>query len=64
VGQIVTAVVRLQSPEPAAAFRVRMRQYCSTRLPSYKVPARIEVSEEPLHSARYKRVHRAERGAA
>jgi acyl-CoA synthetase (AMP-forming)/AMP-acid ligase II len=64
VGQIVTAIVRLQSPEPAAAFRVRMRQYCNTRLPAYKVPARIEISEGPLHSLRYKRVRRAEQGAA
>jgi hypothetical protein len=41
-----------------------MRQYCNTRLPAYKVPARIEISEGPLHSLRYKRVRRAEQGAA
>jgi acyl-CoA synthetase (AMP-forming)/AMP-acid ligase II len=62
VGQIVTASILLQSPESPAEFRVRMRQYCSTRLPAYKVPARVEISEEPLHSSRYKRVRRAAHG--
>jgi acyl-CoA synthetase (AMP-forming)/AMP-acid ligase II len=60
VGQIVTASVRLQSPEPAADFRVRMRQYCSSRLPAYKVPARVVIAEGPLYSSRYKRMRRAE----
>jgi long-chain acyl-CoA synthetase len=64
VGQIVTASVRLVEPEAPAAFRVRMRQYCSTRLPAYKVPARVVIAEGPLYSSRYKRVRRAEQGAA
>ena len=64
VGQIVTASVRLQSPEPPAQFRVRMRQYCRERLPAYKVPARVVIADGPLYSTRYKRVRRQEQGAA
>jgi acyl-CoA synthetase (AMP-forming)/AMP-acid ligase II len=59
VGQIVTASILLQSPESPADFRVRMRQYCSTRLPAYKVPARVVIADGPLHSSRYKRMRRA-----
>ena len=59
VGQIVTASILLQSPETPAEFRVRMRQYCSTRLPAYNVPARVEIAEGPLHSSRFKRMRRA-----
>jgi long-chain acyl-CoA synthetase len=61
VGQIVTASILLQTPEAPADFRVRLRQYCTTRLPAYKVPARVVISEGPLHSSRYKRMRRAAR---
>jgi long-chain acyl-CoA synthetase len=64
VGHIVTASILLQSPEPAAEFRVRMRQYCSTRLPAFKIPARVVIADGPLHSSRYKRVRRAASDAA
>jgi long-chain acyl-CoA synthetase len=56
VGQIVAATVRLVSPESPADFRQRLRRYCQERLPAYKVPARVRISDEPLHSSRFKRM--------
>jgi long-chain acyl-CoA synthetase len=55
-GQIVAATVRLAGPEPASAFKLRMRQFCADRLASYKIPARVHVTTEPVHSSRFKRV--------
>jgi long-chain acyl-CoA synthetase len=59
-GQIVSATVRLLADEPADAFKLRMRRFMGDRLPSFKVPARVRVTHEALHSARFKRA----RGAA
>jgi long-chain acyl-CoA synthetase len=59
VGQIVSATVRLEKAEPPAEFRARLRRYCLERLAPYKVPARVILSEEPLHSSRFKRLRRA-----
>jgi acyl-coenzyme A synthetase/AMP-(fatty) acid ligase len=59
-GRIVTAKVRLLREEPVGEFKIRMRRFVSERLPPYKMPARVQVTTEPLHSARFKRA----RGAA
>jgi len=55
-GQIVAATVRLRAPETPAAFKVRMRQFCADRLANWKVPARVRFTDDPVHSARFKRV--------
>jgi acyl-CoA synthetase (AMP-forming)/AMP-acid ligase II len=54
-GQIVTATVRLIEDEPLEQFKQRMRQFCSTRLSAFKVPARVRIAEGPLHTQRFKR---------
>ncbi|HHY54407.1 MAG TPA: AMP-binding protein [Chloroflexi bacterium] len=57
-GNIVTARVNLVQPEPAAAFRQRLRAFCRERLASFKVPAKIEIVDTEQFNARYKRVRR------
>jgi long-chain acyl-CoA synthetase len=59
-GQIVVAIVVLDRDEPVAAFKVRMRQALNDRLPSFKVPAKVVISTGPVHSARFKRMRKAE----
>src|SRR5262245_49895229 len=54
-GQLVSATIRLVDTEPLDAFKARMRRFCAERLSSYKIPARIRLVDEPLHSARFKR---------
>jgi len=56
--------VVLSNDEPAAEFRARARRYCSERLASYKVPARITITDTPIHSSRFKRMRRALPGDA
>ena len=54
-GHIVTATVKLIAPEAPDAFKLRMRQFCASRLTAYKIPVRIRFEEGPLHTARFKR---------
>jgi acyl-coenzyme A synthetase/AMP-(fatty) acid ligase len=54
-GRIVAATVRLVRPEPPGEFKQRMRQFCSSRLEPFKIPARVRIVDGPLHSHRFKR---------
>ena len=55
-GQVVTATVRLNKMEPTAEFKLRMRQFCADRLAAYKIPAKVHLTVDPLHSSRFKRI--------
>lgn len=57
-GAIVTARVNLAQPEPAQAFRQRMRAFCRERLAAYKIPVKVEIVDDEQFNARYKRVRR------
>ncbi|MBF5044835.1 AMP-binding protein [Aggregicoccus sp. 17bor-14] len=58
-GHIVAARVSLVTPEPLDAFKRRLRLFCRERLPSYKVPARIELTEQEQFGARMKKLRPA-----
>jgi long-chain acyl-CoA synthetase len=55
-GQIVAATVRLTRTESLPDFKVRMRLFCAGRLTSYKIPSRVYLVGDPIHSSRFKRV--------
>ncbi len=55
-GHIVSATVCLANPESMNDFKIRMRQFCGSRLPPYAVPARVRFSDVALHSERFKRM--------
>jgi acyl-coenzyme A synthetase/AMP-(fatty) acid ligase len=59
VGQIVAATVRLIEPEGLEVFKPRMRLFLGERLAAFKVPARVRLTTESLHSARFKRTRTA-----
>ena len=54
-GQIVVAVVKLHQVEALADFKSRLRQFCGSRLPSFKVPARVLLTDKALHGRRFKK---------
>lgn len=58
-GHVVRATIRLVHPEPAQEFKIRMRRFCADRLASFKVPVKVQFTDEPIHSTRFKRVRRA-----
>lgn len=62
MGQIVCARVRTAEEEDVAALNRRIRAACKDALESYKVPSKIEVTDAPLTTDRFKirRTPRAE----
>lgn len=54
-GQMVAARFNLIEPEPLAEFKVRMFAFCKTRLAPFQVPRFIELSEDNLFGARFKK---------
>ena len=55
-GHIVVARFNLVAPEPASELKRRMRAFCRERLATYKIPARIEITEQEQHSGRFKKM--------
>ncbi|MCU0490777.1 MAG: long-chain fatty acid--CoA ligase [Chloroflexaceae bacterium] len=58
-GQIVAARFNLFEAEELAGFKRRVRAFCKERLADYKIPVKIEVTENEQHSARFKKMRRA-----
>jgi acyl-CoA synthetase (AMP-forming)/AMP-acid ligase II len=58
-GQLLVARVNLVEPEPFDAFKKRLRAFCRDRLPAYKIPAKIEVTDAEQFGARMKKMRRA-----
>jgi acyl-CoA synthetase (AMP-forming)/AMP-acid ligase II len=63
-GQAVSARFNLLEPEPLDAFKKRLRAFCKDKLPSYKVPARIELTDREQFNARLKKLRRTDGGTA
>jgi acyl-CoA synthetase (AMP-forming)/AMP-acid ligase II len=59
LGQIVVAKVRLESPEPVDELKKRIRAACHGKLASYKIPAKVVISETELYTSRHKKCRRA-----
>jgi long-chain acyl-CoA synthetase len=64
LGQAVCARVLMLEEMPAAEARAMIRKYCGERLPAYKVPARIEISNQSQTNERSKKVRRLAAGSA
>jgi long-chain acyl-CoA synthetase len=56
VGKVLAARVNLIEPEPFDAFKKRLRAFCRERLPNYKIPARIEVTNDVQFGDRLKKM--------
>lgn len=56
MGTVVAATVRLVEAEAPRALRERLAEFCKDRLEPHKIPMSIKVSDEPLHSERFKKV--------
>jgi long-chain acyl-CoA synthetase len=55
-GQVVFARVLLHHPEPIGQVFKRIRRHCRGRLEPFKVPASIELWDEPFHGDRFKKM--------
>jgi acyl-CoA synthetase (AMP-forming)/AMP-acid ligase II len=57
-GQIVRARFKLSTNETLGEFRARMREFCRDRLARYKIPQKVELATDDLHSERFKKMRR------
>lgn len=58
LGNIIVARVMLNSPESIDSVKKRIRKACLTKLNQYKIPAKIILTDEPLHTARQKKIRK------
>ncbi|MFL0533764.1 fatty acid--CoA ligase family protein [Bacillus bombysepticus] len=54
-GQIVKAVVKLSTNESVSEFRKRLREFCKDKLPLYKIPQKVVLTTEKMHTERFKK---------
>lgn len=59
LGQIVVAKVSLNQDEQLIHLKNRIRTYCAARLASFKVPTKVVITEEDLHTSRQKKSRKA-----
>jgi len=57
-GKIVCADVVLKAPEDPKQFTLRLKQFCRERLQNFKVPVKVFVVKEDLHSERFKKMRK------
>ncbi len=55
-GQMVEVRVRLSTDEDRMAFRRRMLAFCQGRLAPFKIPQKVVLVENALHSERFKKM--------
>ena len=58
LGNIIVARVVLNSPESIDSVKKRIRKACLTKLNQYKIPAKILLTDEPLHTTRQKKIRK------
>ncbi|MBL8152661.1 MAG: AMP-binding protein [Anaerolineae bacterium] len=56
MGNIVEVQVRLSTDETLAQFRSRMMAFCQGRLARFKIPQKVVLSDNALHSDRFKKL--------
>ncbi|MCK5405972.1 MAG: long-chain fatty acid--CoA ligase, partial [Candidatus Krumholzibacteria bacterium] len=57
-GTIVVVDVALADPEDRVDFTKRLKKYCGAQLESFKIPVKVNIVSEPLHSERFKKTRR------
>jgi acyl-coenzyme A synthetase/AMP-(fatty) acid ligase len=54
-GHAVNAVIKLRSELSLSEFKAAMRKFCRKHLEPYKIPVKILLTHEDLHSERFKK---------
>jgi len=55
-GNIVCANVLLLEPEDTKAAILRIKKYCRTNMPTFKVPVKVNIVDEEMHGERFKKM--------
>jgi len=54
-GQMVKAIIKLNTNETLGEFRKRMKEFCKDKLPTYKIPQKVILTSKIMHSERFKK---------
>jgi acyl-CoA synthetase (AMP-forming)/AMP-acid ligase II len=57
-GNTVVAKLRLSVPEETSIFQIRMRTFCKDKLSNYKIPQKIQLTNEIFYGDRYKKIRK------
>lgn len=55
-GNIVCANVRLRESEDPKAAILRIKKYCRAQMPTFKVPVKVNIVNDGMHSERFKKM--------
>ncbi|WP_196427122.1 long-chain fatty acid--CoA ligase [Paenibacillus woosongensis] len=58
LGEVVTAKVNVINSESAMSVKDRIRRFCAEKLEPYKIPVKVEVTNDELFNYRFKNVRR------
>lgn len=58
MGNIVCAKVLLKEEEEKKVFSRRLKEFCRGKLQSFKVPVKVEIEDQALHSHRFKKTRK------
>ena len=58
VGNIVCARVSLKTIAEKKIFILKLKKYCNESLKGYKVPVKVQIVQNELHSDRFKKIRR------
>ena len=56
IGNIVCAKIRLETNENKKQFIINVKEFCRSKLETFKVPVKVLLSDENLYSSRFKKV--------
>jgi long-chain acyl-CoA synthetase len=57
-GTLIKAKIKLKREEPLADFRQRMQVFCKGKLSPFKIPQKIVLTQDELHSERFKKIRK------
>lgn len=57
-GNIVCAKFKLAKPQDRRSFKADMLSFCKNKLQSYKIPSKVDVTEDNTYNERFKRMRR------
>ena len=55
-GNIVCANILLLEPENTKSAILRIKKYCREQMPTFKVPVKVNIVDEEMHSERFKKM--------
>ena len=56
IGNIVCAKIRLETNENKKQFIMNVKEFCQSKLETFKVPVKVLLSDENLYSSRFKKL--------